>query len=207
MAIAKFSKKRKDDVGTLIFMFKDSVFGQYRFLSNFEACDVTLPAETVEIGENHTLHLPPMKFDNVENAYMAWKTLDLGLRAKIAQMSPKEAKRLSLDGEIPLRPDYSDEGRLFVMTLLNEQKYSRNNPELRKKLLETEDACLMEGNTWGDTFFGFDLNTGHGENNLGQILMYVRDKIRTEEGLDQVAKKTFDKVSARQLKFPSKFKM
>lgn len=212
MAIANFARKKKDDVGTLIFMFKNSVFGQYRFLSNFEECSVVLPAETVtisdtETGEDKTIKIPAIGFKSVENAYMAWKVLDPELRKKIARMTPAESKRFSRSDEFPIRPDYSDEGRLYAMTMLNEQKYSKNNPELRAKLIETNDACLVEGNTWGDQFFGFDLNVGEGKNHLGQILMYVRDKIRAEEGLDLVAKDTFDKVSKRHQRFTSTLKM
>ena len=37
---------------------------------------------------------------------------------------------------------------------------------------------LEEGNWWGDIFWGVDKKTGAGENNLGKILMKVREELR-----------------------------
>jgi predicted NAD-dependent protein-ADP-ribosyltransferase YbiA (DUF1768 family) len=53
-------------------------------------------------------------------------------------------------------------------------KFSRN-PELRVKLLNTGDLQLVEGNYWGDTFWG--VCNGKGENHLGKILMRVRKEL------------------------------
>ena len=50
------------------------------------------------------------------------------------------------------------------------------NPELGNKLLETGNQELVEGNTWGDIFWG--VCNGKGQNWLGKILMMVRDEIR-----------------------------
>lgn len=52
------------------------------------------------------------------------------------------------------------------------------NTELRELLLATNDALLIEGNTWGDTYWG--VCNGKGENNLGKILMKVREEIRSD---------------------------
>ena len=49
-------------------------------------------------------------------------------------------------------------------------------PELREALLNTDNAKLIEGNWWGDKFWG--ICNGVGENNLGKLLMEVRDEIR-----------------------------
>jgi ribA/ribD-fused uncharacterized protein len=48
-------------------------------------------------------------------------------------------------------------------------------PSLRASLLETGDADLIEGNTWGDTFWG--VCRGRGQNWLGKLLMEVRAEI------------------------------
>ena len=53
-----------------------------------------------------------------------------------------------------------------------------SNPSLIEKLLTTKDATLIEGNTWGDTFWGMDTRKG-GENHLGIILMDVRDMLES----------------------------
>lgn len=48
--------------------------------------------------------------------------------------------------------------------------------DLRKKLLATGDAELVENNTCGDVFWG--ICDGVGENHLGKILMLVRDRLK-----------------------------
>lgn len=148
----------------VVLAFRD----EFNFMSNFTACAVTLPAEP---------GLPAMEFDSTEKAYMAWKTTDLATRVKIQQMTPGEAKKFTHQSGFPQRADYTDEGRVAIMLELNRQKYSERNPELRQKLLATDDAVLIEGNIWGDTFFGFSYPDGTGKNHLGQILMKVRREI------------------------------
>lgn len=49
-------------------------------------------------------------------------------------------------------------------------------PDLRDKLLATENATLIEGNTWGDTYWG--VCRGIGDNTLGVLLMQVRSEIK-----------------------------
>lgn len=146
--------------------------GEYQFLSNFWECQVTLPAED---------NLPALEFNSTEKAYMAWKTLDLATRLTIYQSTPGQAKKLTHTPDFPLRPDYSDSGRLSTMLNLNRQKYSPRNPQLRTKLLATRDIVLIEGNDWGDTFFGFSFHDGWGHNHLGRILMQIRREIQSEK--------------------------
>ncbi len=52
----------------------------------------------------------------------------------------------------------------------------KQNERLKRLLLATGDAELIEGNDWGDTIWG--MCDGEGENLLGKILMKVRDKLR-----------------------------
>ena len=54
------------------------------------------------------------------------------------------------------------------------------NPYLMKKLLDTGELLLIEGNTWKDIFWGVDINSGEGKNHLGKILMNVREELRKE---------------------------
>ena len=49
------------------------------------------------------------------------------------------------------------------------------NYRLERRLLDTGDAILIEGNWWNDKFWG--VCKGEGCNMLGQILMEVRDYI------------------------------
>ena len=50
------------------------------------------------------------------------------------------------------------------------------NPNLKEKLLATKDAELIEGNTWNDRCWG--VCDGVGQNNLGRILMEVRELLK-----------------------------
>ena len=54
------------------------------------------------------------------------------------------------------------------------QKFARSS--LRSKLLDTDQRLLVEGNVWGDTYWGVCNNIG--QNNLGKILMHVRELIK-----------------------------
>ena len=48
--------------------------------------------------------------------------------------------------------------------------------ELAGKLLNTGDAELVEGNHWGDRYWG--VCDGEGQNKLGKLLMQVRGELR-----------------------------
>ena len=56
------------------------------------------------------------------------------------------------------------------------------NEDLQQKLLDTGNAYLEEGNTWGDRVWG--TVNGAGANNLDKILMEVRENIRLEKDKD-----------------------
>jgi len=139
--------------------------GDDRWLSNFWSCNIILPAE----GD-----LPAMQFDALEKAYMAWKTLDLKARLEIQKMKPGTAKRFSYSNDFEYRQPYNNEMRIEIMHILIMQKFSLQNPELLRMLLETDNALIIEGNVHCDTFFGFDLDNGYGQNTLGRIIMDVR---------------------------------
>lgn len=62
------------------------------------------------------------------------------------------------------------------MENLIHQKFSQE--PLRSQLLNTGEEELVEGNTWGDTYWG--ICNGKGQNNLGKILMKVRNQLRQE---------------------------
>ena len=75
-----------------------------------------------------------------------------------------------------MRSDWNNIKTAVMLTLIR-QKFQL--PNLRKKLLATNDIYLEEGNTWGDRIWG--TVNGEGENRLGKILMQVREEIRKEE--------------------------
>lgn len=131
--------------------------GRYRFLSNFWVVSVIYEG---------------IRYPSVEHAYQAAKTLSKVNRRSIA-MAPTAGKAKRLGRSFPLRSDW-DNIKLLVMRQLLEAKFKRH--ELRLQLLATGDAELIEGNTWGDRFWG--VCDGWGENWLGRLLMTVREELR-----------------------------
>lgn len=144
--------------------FDGTAFG---FLSNF------YPAEVEYEG---------MMYPTSEHAYQAAKTLDIYQRHNVAmQKTPALAKRYGK--AVSMRPDW-DDVKLDVMEDILYDKFCRH-PKLTEMLLATEDAELVEGNTWGDKFWG--VCDGEGENHLGKLLMSVRECLNNyEAGLDDI---------------------
>jgi hypothetical protein len=111
------------------------------------------------------------EYPSVEHAYQAQKTLDRKLRKCFLTGNAGQAKR---NGQrIELRKDWYDVS-LNIMENLLKQKFSDN--DLKQKLIETSDEELIEGNWWGDTFWG--VCNGIGENHLGKLLMKVRGELK-----------------------------
>lgn len=133
-------------------------FDEYRFLSNFYPVEVEFDG---------------VLYPSVEHAYVAAKTLDLDLREQIRQVNTAgQVKRLGK--QIILREDW-EQIKVSIMTNLVSYKFL-NNPELYQLLLNTKPKVLIEGNTWGDTFWG-QCPIGKGRNELGKILMALRDNV------------------------------
>ncbi len=172
MAKSEFPIDKIGGTQEIIFMFRDNE----RWLSNFWPCKVALPAENIMIGSKE-IELPAMEFNSTELAYVARKTLDLNIRKKIQNMSSGDAKEFSQQEDFPMRDNYESSHKLAIMNELVRQKYSDRNPELKEKLIATGNTTIIEGNTWGDTFFGLCLETGVGENWLGRITMQVRNEL------------------------------
>ena len=134
----------------------DHFNGQYAFLSNF--------APTNVLYDN-------LEYFTVEHAYQAAKTLDLTERKKIqGAETPAVAKKMGRN--VILRNDW-ESVKLDIMLDLLRQKFL--NDDLKYALLSTNNAELIEGNWWGDVFWG--VCRGRGQNHLGRLLMLVRNEI------------------------------
>lgn len=133
----------------------DSFQGEYRWLSNF------WPIRIIAYGR---------LFNSVEAAYQAGKTLDEKERDLISKMTASESKRFGKS--VKLRSDWEEVKQNIMFELLC-IKFS--DPFLKAKLLDTKGIELIEGNTWNDTYWG--VCRGKGQNNLGKLLMKVRDII------------------------------
>lgn len=139
----------------MILSFRD----EYFFLSNFYPVEIKLDG---------------IVYPNAETAFQAQKTLDVEERRKFSMLkNPVQAKRLGR--KVKLRDDW-EEVKLDIMTEVVSQKFLQH-PHLIEMLLQTGDEELVEGNKWGDRFWG--VCKGVGENHLGKILMKIRDAYKS----------------------------
>ena len=138
--------------------------GKYCWLSNFELCPIPYDGIT---------------YPSVEHAYMSAKSTDPEWRAFCADPAntPGRVKRRSR--KIVLREGW-DEMKVDVMRELLKRKFTQR--KYRYLLLSTGRQVIQEGNNWGDRFWGVDLVTGEGENQLGKLLMERRDVLRKSCG-------------------------
>lgn len=135
---------------------------EYEFLSNFYPCKIYYEGIT---------------YPTTEHAFQAAKTMDACERLAIAGLeSPGQSKRAGR--KVKLRPDW-EEVKVSIMYDILRLKFMSNNKTsklLQQKLLDTDSAELIEGNTWNDKFWG--VCDGSGENMLGRLLMLVREEIK-----------------------------
>ena len=143
-------------------------FGPFRFLSNFYP---------VKGG----VGLDEIVYPSVEHAYQAAKW-PVEQRAQFVSVTAGQSKKLGR-----LAPDFDqkrwNKQKYELMYHLNWQKY-QNDIKLRMKLVVTEGFLLEERNSWGDTDWGTNVK-GDGDNNLGKILMRVRDKLLARQRDDE----------------------
>ena len=139
----------------------DRFRGDYSFLSNFHRAPFDWRGKT---------------YETAEACFQAAKTRDSKEAERIRTApSPAESKRLGR--RVELRADW-ERVKDDVMHSILKAKFAV--PELRDALLATGDAELVEGNTWGDVYWG--VCGGRGKNQLGRTLMRIRDDIRRRAG-------------------------
>lgn len=136
----------------------DRFTGEFAFLSNFYSARIFYAG---------------MSWATTEHAYQAMKSLDMQYRNRIRLAAGAgRAKRLGRGAK--LRDDWENI-KIGVMEEIVRRKF-QEHPALAQRLLQTGEAELVEGNTWGDTFWG--VCRGVGDNHLGKILMKVREELR-----------------------------
>ena len=139
-------------------------FNEHRFMSNF------WPSEVEYAG---------VTYATVEHAFQAAKFDDLDYREIIRQAStPGKSKAFGRTRDYPLRDGWSEGLAIQVMSELVAKKFTKDE-DLKKRLLDTGDAVLVETNSWGDDIWGDSTTTIEpGKNQLGIILMTVRSALR-----------------------------
>lgn len=134
----------------------DSFRGEYRFLSNFYP---------------YPINIGKFEYPTVEHYFQAMKCVRASDREKIRKAaSPGEAKKLGR--KVELRKDW-DDVKIKIMKVALREKFK--DPTLARQLLNTGDSILVEGNVWGDVFWG--KCKGRGQNILGKLLMKIRQEL------------------------------
>lgn len=131
---------------------------EYFFLSNF--CEVSLEYNGLTYG-------------STEAAFQAQKCMTDEERIAFTKYSPDKSKRAGK--RVNLRPDWEDV-KIRIMEEVLRAKFTQHK-DLAERLISTGDKILIEGNDWGDVFWGADSSTGEGENHLGKLLMKIRGEL------------------------------
>lgn len=142
---------------TMTIQVVDSFRGPYRFLSNFWPCPISYDG---------------FVFPSVEHAYQAAKGRP-DMYGCFLKITAGQAKRFYRGYA---RPGW-EQDKIPTMRLLLERKFAPGTAEAAM-LLSTGDALLIEGNTWGDRFWG--VCDGAGDNHLGGLLMERRALLRKD---------------------------
>jgi len=135
-----------------------------RFLSNFWKCRVVVYGVT---------------YPSVEHAYQAAKCQFEADRDYIIR-APSPGRAKMIGQQVAMVEDW-DKIKLEVMLRLLRAKFEGGS--LAKRLLATGDLELIEGNRWHDNYWGV-CKCGKccgGQNQLGELLMQVRDEIKLDE--------------------------
>ena len=140
----------------------DCFEGKYDFLSNFY---------------EHPIQYNGIVYPTNEHFFQAMKSLKEDERKMIAAApTPGKAKRLGR--AITLRSDW-ETVKYDIMLMGLRLKFC--DKDLREKLRATGDEYLIEGNWWHDNTWGDcsceRCKTTRGRNELGRLLMQVRNEI------------------------------
>lgn len=151
-----------------------SLTGKYAFLSNFYPCVVEW---------DHRI------WASAEHVFQARKTISVWDQSPIRHAkTAAEAKRWGQ--RVPLRRDW-ERAKKQIMFEVVLAKFTQN-AGMRRKLLVTGQETIVEGNDWGDQFWGVTSDVSrilpcwwpekclYGHNYLGKTLMYVRDLLRED---------------------------
>lgn len=134
------------------------MINEYDFLNNFYNCQVTYDGIT---------------YRNSESAFQAQKTKTKHERLRFANLPPQKAK--SIGRGVKLREDW-EEVKDQIMYEVVKAKFQQN-PDLKQKLLDTDNSKIVEGNYHHDRYWGIDMRTMQGYNKLGKICEKVREEL------------------------------
>jgi len=154
--------------------------GEKRFLSNMYPCKIHFKEQ---YGVRELEHFPSDNkvYNSTEHIYQAMKSdNEIWQELILSQERPESTKTLarkkiktltSNEKDTFLQKENWHDTKYDLMKRIVFLKFEQNK-DLREKLCAIEGQ-IEERNYWGDTYWG--TVNGIGENNLGKILMEVRD--------------------------------
>lgn len=135
--------------------------GRQEFLSNMYECKV---------------QVFDLTFNSAEAAYQAAKSKDPEVRKRVAGIkNPFKAKQFGK--EVNLRSDW-ELVKLDCMEEVLRAKF--RDKHLRQLLVDTGKSKIVHLNKHGDDFWGVIEDSQEGRNELGNILMKLRDEYKKE---------------------------
>jgi ribA/ribD-fused uncharacterized protein len=141
-----------------------SAGGEFGCLSNFSPHPIALKGKTWPTSEHY---------------FQAQKFAGAPDEEEVRQAkSPMIAARMGRSRKRPLRKDW-ESVKDSIMHEVVLAKFTQH-ADLREILLATRDATIVE-HTRNDSYWG-DGGDGRGKNQLGRILMHVRDELRSQAG-------------------------
>lgn len=135
----------------------DRFKGDYDFLDNRFACRFIWQG---------------LRYNSAEAAFQSSKCVEERDRKAFCDCSSEKA---ALKGRDIVPPAGWENERLSIMESVLTAKFEQNL-ELMKRLAQTGNKLLVNGNNKKETFWGVDLYSYKGENQLGKILMTIREK-------------------------------
>jgi len=141
--------------------FIEEFQGEYRWLSNFMPVTIVLNGIT---------------YPSVEHAYVSAKSNTEQWRKECSDVNLSSAE-IKVKGR-----GLNVENKVEVMNELLKQKF--NQEPYKSNLINTASKYIQEGNRWNDTFWGVCLKTSLGANNLGKLIMKIRDDLQAKSLTD-----------------------
>ncbi len=179
--IAELARKKK-----FIWFYEHKTNPLTSFLGNFHPCKVVVAG---------------YKFKCSEAAFQAAKFIHKPYIAKkFLKLNGHDAWKKAQEHARDVDPQWRQKN-LGAMVIVVTEKF-KNNPELKRLLLATGDAYLVE-HTARDSFWG-DGGNGSGQNMLGRILMNVRAQLSGKPLQNiQAPKEYYDFVNGIKAKKPN----
>lgn len=139
----------------------DSFRGQYRFLSNYYFAPMKFQVHgIIYVAKSNEHYFQAHKATNRRD-FEAVLNCNTGKQAKFT------GRTIQCRADwYPIRDRIMYDGVVIKFT---------QNAGLKHSLIQTYPHELVEGNTWGDTYWG--KCNGQGQNKLGLILMVVRNQL------------------------------